>query len=168
MIGRVAEVAVVGAAHATATVLAMAEVLGRRLFAAGYLGTTGDLAGIMAAACRGARSSSGSNEGDSIGVPPRLVAEDADDWVDLVIVRDMNHPPNVFAVAFADFVVAAGGRPTRDRRRRSPSSIRTASSRSASGTIRARGSCEGTPMNVATISSTLLIRRSKRSRWWQH
>jgi uncharacterized protein (TIGR00725 family) len=102
-------VAVIGGAHAPEAELAVAEELGRALVDAGFRIVTGGLGGVMAAASRGARSSSAWCDGDVIGVLPGLVAEEANAWVDVVIATGMNHARNVVVVATGDVVVAVGG-----------------------------------------------------------
>jgi hypothetical protein len=109
MSGRRATVAILGGAHAPPHELDVAEELGRRLIDAGFRIVTGGLGGVMAAASRGARSSSAWADGLVIGVLPGLSAHDANAWVDVAIVTGMNYARNVVLVATADVVVAVGG-----------------------------------------------------------
>ncbi len=103
-------VAVVGSARATASDLANAEMLGRALVDRGCTVVTGGLGGIMAAACRGARSSSNYVYGATVGVVPTYEPNDANEHCDIVVATGMNHARNVVVAASADVVAAVGGR----------------------------------------------------------
>ena len=102
--------AVIGSAETGEAEQANAEALGRALVDHGFRVVTGGLGGIMAAACRGARSSPRYAPGDTIGVLPTYAPRDANPDCDIVIATGMNHGRNVVVVASADVVVAVGGR----------------------------------------------------------
>src|SRR5262245_47218749 len=60
----------------------------------------------MAAAARGAKSASGT----TIGILPGETRDDANEWIDHVIVTGIGHARNLAVVATGDAVIAVGGR----------------------------------------------------------
>jgi hypothetical protein len=86
----------------------LAEELGRLLVDAGFRVLTGGLGGVMEAACRGARSSSRYQPGDTVAVLPGHDPADANPFVDVVIPSGLDHVRNSI-VAHADAVIAIGG-----------------------------------------------------------
>jgi uncharacterized protein (TIGR00725 family) len=86
----------------------LAEEVGRLLVDAGFRVLTGGLGGVMEAACRGARSSSRYQSGDTVGVLPGHDPADANPFVDVVIASGLDHVRNSI-IAHADAVVAIGG-----------------------------------------------------------
>ena len=98
-------VAVIGAGRASPEELAAAEAVGRGLAAAGVTIVCGGLAGVMEAACRGAKSAGGT----TIGILPGDRREDANPWVDVAIPTGMGEARNALVVRTAEAVVAVGG-----------------------------------------------------------
>ena len=98
-------VAVVGGGFCSPQEVAMAETVGRRLAEAGAILICGGMGGVMAAACRGARSAGGL----TIGVLPGFHAADANPYVDIPIVTGMGEARNVIIVRTASAVIAVGG-----------------------------------------------------------
>lgn len=88
---------------------AKAESLGRAAIDAGFRVVCGGLGGVMAAACRGARSSARHVDGDVIGLLPGADKASANPWVDIVVPTDLGHARNLLVVATGDVVVAVGG-----------------------------------------------------------
>ncbi len=86
----------------------LAEDVGRLLVDAGFRVLTGGLGGVMEAACRGARSSSRYQSGDTVAVLPGHDPADANPFVDVVIPSGLDHVRNSI-VAHADAVIAIGG-----------------------------------------------------------
>lgn len=86
----------------------LAEEVGRLLVDAGFRVLTGGLGGVMEAACRGARSSSRYQSGDTVAVLPGHDPADANPFVDIVIPSGLDHVRNSI-VAHADAVIAIGG-----------------------------------------------------------
>ena len=86
----------------------LAEEVGRLLVDAGFRVLTGGLGGVMEAACRGARSSSRYQSGDTVAVLPGHDPADANLFVDVVIPSGLDHVRNSI-VAHADAVIAIGG-----------------------------------------------------------
>jgi uncharacterized protein (TIGR00725 family) len=59
----------------------------------------------MAAASRGAKSAGGT----TIGILPSERREDANEWIDHVVVTGMGHARNLAVAASGDAVIAVGG-----------------------------------------------------------
>jgi uncharacterized protein (TIGR00725 family) len=85
--------------------LAEAYEVGAALARAGVTVVTGGLGGVMAAACRGARSAGGL----TVGLLPGSSRSAANAWVDVAIPTDFGEARNVLVVRSADVVVAVGG-----------------------------------------------------------
>ncbi len=102
--------AVIGDARADEDDLRVAEALGVALVDGGFRVVTGGLGGVMRAASRGARSAAGHQPGDVIGVLPTYSADDANEFVEVVICTGLNHARNIVVVASADVVFALGGK----------------------------------------------------------
>jgi uncharacterized protein (TIGR00725 family) len=98
-------VAVVGGGVCSAKEAALAEAVGRGLAGAGATLICGGLGGVMAAACRGARSAGGL----TIGVLPGYRATDANPDVGVPIVTGMGEARNIIIVRTASAVIAVGG-----------------------------------------------------------
>ena len=84
---------------------ARAEEVGRGLAERGCTVVTGGLGEVMAAACRGAKAAGGT----TIGILPGERREDANEWVDHVVVTGIGHARNLAVVASGDAVIAVGG-----------------------------------------------------------
>ncbi len=84
---------------------ARAEEVGRLLVERGCTVVTGGLGEVMAAACRGAKEAGGT----TIGILPGERREDANEWVDHVVVTGIGHARNLAVVASGDAVIAVGG-----------------------------------------------------------
>lgn len=103
------QVAVIGASSATADALAQAERLGAALVSAGYRIVCGGRDGVMAAVCRGARTSPAWWDGATIGILPGRSAADANAWVDVVLPTDLGLARNALVVHAGDAVVMVSG-----------------------------------------------------------
>jgi uncharacterized protein (TIGR00725 family) len=99
------QIAVVGASEAAASEIAAAEIVGATLASAGATVVCGGLGGVMAAACRGARSAGGL----TVGLLPGTDRSAANPWVDVVIPTGMGEGRNVLVVRAAAVVIAVGG-----------------------------------------------------------
>jgi uncharacterized protein (TIGR00725 family) len=82
-----------------------AEEVGRLLAARGCTVVTGGLGEVMAAAARGAKSAGGT----TIGILPGERREDANEWIDHVVVTGIGHARNLAVAASGDAVIAVGG-----------------------------------------------------------
>jgi uncharacterized protein (TIGR00725 family) len=94
-----------GEASASGAALAAAEVVGAALAKAGAIVVCGGLDGVMAAACRGAKSAGGT----TVGVLPETDPETANPWVDVTIPTGLGEARNVIVVRSAGAVVAIDG-----------------------------------------------------------
>jgi uncharacterized protein (TIGR00725 family) len=84
---------------------ARAEEVGRLLAERGCTVVTGGLGEVMAAAARGAKQAGGA----TIGVLPGEARDDANEWIDHVVVTGIGHARNFAVVASGDAVIAVGG-----------------------------------------------------------
>ena len=84
---------------------ARAEEIGRLLAERGCTVVTGGRGEVMAAAARGAKAAGGT----TIGILPGESRDDANDWIDQVIVTGLGHARNTIVVASGDAVIAVGG-----------------------------------------------------------
>jgi len=98
-------IAVIGGADCMPAEAAAAETIGRLLAEAGAVLVCGGRGGVMAAACRGAKSAGGL----TIGILPGVDARDANPWVDVPIVTGLGGARNTIVVRSADAVIAVGG-----------------------------------------------------------
>ena len=98
-------VAVCGPDQATDSEQDAAEQIGRGLADAGAVVICGGLGGVMAAACRGARSAGGM----TVGILPGMRRQEANQWVAVAIPTGLGELRNGLIVRAADVVVAVGG-----------------------------------------------------------
>jgi uncharacterized protein (TIGR00725 family) len=96
------QVAVIGSG---AELVARAEEVGRLLAERDCTVVTGGLGEVMAAAARGAKAAGGT----TIGILPGERREDANEWIDHVVVTGIGHARNLAVVASGDAVIAVGG-----------------------------------------------------------
>ena len=82
-----------------------ARTLGRLLAERGFTIVCGGLAGVMAAACQGAKEAGGT----TIGILPGDVADAANPFVDIPIVTGIGIARNVLVVKNGDVVAAVAG-----------------------------------------------------------
>jgi uncharacterized protein (TIGR00725 family) len=82
-----------------------AEEVGRLLAQRGCTVVTGGGAEVMAAAARGAKAAGGT----TIGILPGERRQDANEWVEHVVVTGIGHARNLAVVASGDAVIAVGG-----------------------------------------------------------
>ncbi len=98
-------IAVVGGENCTPDAEASAEAVGRELARRGCVLICGGRGGVMAAACRGARSQGG----HTIGVFPGPDRAEANPWVQFPVVTGMGEARNAVIVRSADALIAVGG-----------------------------------------------------------
>ncbi len=99
------QIAVIGGSEAPDSVIAVAEVVGAALASAGAVVVCGGLGGVMAGACRGAKSA----DGLTVGLLPGLDPSAANSWVDVVIATGLGEARNSLVVGAANTVIAVGG-----------------------------------------------------------
>ena len=98
------QIAVVGGSEATDSAIIAAETVGRTLASAGASVVCGGLGGVMAAACRGAKSAGGLTIGFLPGTDPSA----PNPWVDVIIPTGMGEGRNILVVRSSSAVVAIG------------------------------------------------------------
>jgi len=84
---------------------ARAEEVGQLLAERGCIVVTGGGGEVMAAASRGAKAAGGT----TIGILPGERRDEANEWVDHVVVTGIGHARNLAVVASGDAVIAVGG-----------------------------------------------------------
>ena len=99
------QIAVVGAGDAPPPVVRLAEEVGRALASAGAVVVCGGLGGVMAGACRGARSGGGT----TVGLLPGCDPSAANPWVDVVVPTGLGEARNALVVGAASAVIALDG-----------------------------------------------------------
>ena len=98
-------ISVIGAGEPPPEIAEMAEQVGRGLAERGVTIVCGGLGGVMAAACKGAKSVGGT----TIGILPGSEPEDANEWVDIPICTGMGYARNVMVVKSGRAVISVGG-----------------------------------------------------------
>jgi uncharacterized protein (TIGR00725 family) len=98
-------IAVCGPNEATDEERALAEAVGRAIASAGCALVCGGRGGVMAAACKGAKSGGGT----TIGILPGYDRSEANEWVDYPIPTGLGHARNALVVSSGDVVIAVGG-----------------------------------------------------------
>jgi hypothetical protein len=98
-------IAVVGGGAVEIEVDRVAEEVGRRLAERGAIVLTGGLGGVMAAACRGARSAGGT----TIGLLPGDQRSDANEWVEVAVATGLGEARNALVARASDAMIAVGG-----------------------------------------------------------
>lgn len=99
------QIAVVGGSEAAPPAVALAEQVGYGLAKSGAVVVCGGLGGVMAAACRGAKSAGGL----TVGLLPGTDPSAANPWVDLVIPTGLGEARNTLVVASGSVVIAIAG-----------------------------------------------------------
>jgi uncharacterized protein (TIGR00725 family) len=85
--------------------IARAEEVGRLLAERGCTVVCGGVGEVMAAAARGAKAAGGT----TIGILPGSNRDEANEWIDHVVVTDLGHARNALVAASGDGVIAVGG-----------------------------------------------------------
>lgn len=98
-------IGVIGGAAPTKKEEEAAEAVGGALAEAGGVLVCGGMGGVMAAACRGAKSAGGL----TIGILPGTDRDEANPYVDVPIVTGLRCARNVIVVRTAQAVIAIGG-----------------------------------------------------------
>ena len=99
-------VAVVGGAQCSRDEAKLAEAVGAELAKKKVTLICGGLGGVMAAACKGARSAGGK----TVGIVPGNTRDEANPYVDIAIVSGIGEARNVIVVNTAQAVIAIGGK----------------------------------------------------------
>lgn len=99
-------VAVIGGNFCTKDIAEMAYQVGKRIAERKHILICGGLAGVMEAACRGAKDGGGL----TIGILPGKDKNEANRFVDIPIVTSMSHARNAIIVRTADVLIAVDGK----------------------------------------------------------
>jgi uncharacterized protein (TIGR00725 family) len=97
--------AVIGAGSASPEIYDLAKAVGREAASRGWIVVTGGLGGVMEAATRGAHEAGG----QTLGILPGPGREDANPYIDIVVVTNMGHARNAIIAHTADALVAIDG-----------------------------------------------------------
>lgn len=98
-------IAVIGAAEATAELMAIARDAGAQIARNGWILVTGGLGGVMEAASQGAAEAGGT----VVGILPQGDARSANPFVAIPIATNMGHARNAIIAQTADALIAIGG-----------------------------------------------------------
>jgi uncharacterized protein (TIGR00725 family) len=98
-------VSVIGGSRCSAQELSVAEEVGAELARRGATLVCGGLAGVMEAACKGARLAGGT----TVGILPGDSRRDANPYVDIPIVTTLGEARNVIVVCSGQAVIAVDG-----------------------------------------------------------
>lgn len=99
------QLGVIGAGVCTPEEADTAYQVGREIARRGAVLVCGGRGGVMEAACRGASDGGGT----TVGVVPTQQKEDANPYVDIVIVTGMGHGRNAIVAGSSDVLIAVGG-----------------------------------------------------------
>ncbi len=99
------QVAVVGSERCDERHYRIAYEVGRLLAERGCVVINGGLGGVMEASAAGAKLKGGL----TVGIIPSDRKEDANQYIDIVIVTDMGHARNVIIAQSCDAMIAVGG-----------------------------------------------------------
>ena len=98
-------IAVIGGGVCDEATAAEAEAVGRLIARAGAVLVCGGMGGVMEAACRGAKTESGT----TIGILPGLERSGGNPFLDFSICTGIGHARNLAVAASGDAVIAIGG-----------------------------------------------------------
>jgi uncharacterized protein (TIGR00725 family) len=98
-------ISVIGGSRCSRKEAELAEGVGAELARRGITLVCGGLSGVMAAACRGARSAGGT----TVGILPGSRREDANPYVDIPIVTTIGEARNVIVACSGEAVIAICG-----------------------------------------------------------
>ncbi len=99
-------IAVIGGYECSPGIRELAYETGREIAKAGHILICGGMAGVMEAACRGAKDAGGL----TVGILPGKTKSEANPYVDIPIATAMAHARNAVIVRTADAVIAIGGK----------------------------------------------------------
>ncbi|HID27098.1 MAG TPA: TIGR00725 family protein [Methanosarcinales archaeon] len=99
------QIGVIGAGTCSDTLAEVAQEIGYNIAKRGAILVCGGLGGVMEAAAHGAKLAGGT----TIGILPGYNKEDANPYVDIVIVTGISHARNVLVVRSSDAIIAMKG-----------------------------------------------------------
>lgn len=98
-------IGVIGAGQASPALRKIARLVGQEIARQGATLACGGLAGVMEAACQGAKEEGGS----TIGILPGSDKSEANRFVDIPIVTGLSYARNLVLVRTSDAIIAVGG-----------------------------------------------------------
>lgn len=99
------QIGVIGAGNCDESIAMIAEEVGREIAKCGAVLICGGLGGVMQAAARGAKQEGGT----TIGILPGNRREDANPYIDIVILSAMGHARNAIIAQSCDALIAIDG-----------------------------------------------------------
>lgn len=99
------QIGVIGAGSCTPEEAQAAYIVGQEIARMGAVLVCGGMGGIMEAACQGSKDAGGTN----VGILPTSCKEDANPYVDIVIVTNMGHGRNAIVASSSDILIALAG-----------------------------------------------------------
>jgi uncharacterized protein (TIGR00725 family) len=99
------QIGVIGAGACGSEVRALAEMVGREVAKRRAILLCGGLGGVMEAAAYGAKQEGGI----TLGILPGVLREDANLWIDIVVVSGMGHARNALIAQSSDALIAVNG-----------------------------------------------------------
>lgn len=99
------QIGVIGAGKCNQNIATIAEEVGREITKHGAVMICGGLGGVMQAAARGAKQEGGT----TIGILPGNSREDANPYIDIVILSAMGHARNAIIAQSCDALIAIDG-----------------------------------------------------------
>ena len=105
MSDRKIQIGVIGAGSCTEKQADAAFRIGREIARRDAVLVCGGLGGVMEAACRGAKDAGGI----TVGLLPTSRKDDANPYVDIIVVTNMGHARNAIVAHSSDVLIAVGG-----------------------------------------------------------
>jgi len=99
------QIGVIGAGSCDEKVSKMAEAVGTRIAKKNATLICGGLGGVMEAASKGCKAAGG----QTIGILPRKQKEDANQYIDYIVVTAMGHARNAIIAQSSDALIAVDG-----------------------------------------------------------
>ena len=99
------QIGVIGAGNCDENVVMLAQKVGQEIAKRGAVLICGGLGGVMEAAARGAKQEGGM----TIGILPGSSREDANPYIDIVILSAMGHARNAIIAQSCDALIAIDG-----------------------------------------------------------
>ncbi|MBW2596809.1 MAG: TIGR00725 family protein [Deltaproteobacteria bacterium] len=99
------QIGVIGAGNCDESIAMIAEEVGREIAKFGAVLICGGLGGVMQGAARGAKQEGGT----TIGILPGSRREDANPYIDIVILSAMGHARNAIIAQSCDALIAIDG-----------------------------------------------------------
>jgi hypothetical protein len=100
------QIGVIGSADCSLKSKRLAEEVGREIARRGATLICGGLGGVMEAAAKGAKQAGGL----TVGIIPGSVAEEANPYIDVVVVTGMSYARNIIVVRSSDALIAIEGK----------------------------------------------------------